>query len=132
MYKIVINCFIMILMFVLVIVFFGVMGFKKLSVVFFFKIDLFIVVVIMIYFGVSVEIIESKVIDKIEEVVMGIDGIKKVIFMSFKNVSIVVIEFELEKFNEEVLNDVMNKIFLVCFDDFNIKKSFINKFDIDS
>lgn len=132
MYKIVINCFIMILMFVLVIVFFGVMGFKKLSVVFFFKIDLFIVVVIMIYFGVSVEIIESKVIDKIEEVVMGIDGIKKVIFMSFKNVSIVVIEFELEKFNEEVLNDVMNKISLVCFDDFNIKKSFINKFDIDS
>lgn len=132
MYKIVINCFIMILMFVLVIVFFGVMGFKKLSVAFFFKIDLFIVVVIMIYFGVSVEIIESKVIDKIEEVVMGIDGIKKVIFMSFKNVSIVVIEFELEKFNEEVLNDVMNKISLVCFDDFNIKKSFINKFDIDS
>lgn len=86
----------------------------------------------MIYFGVSVEIIESKVIDKIEEVVMGIDGIKKVIFMSFKNVSIVVIEFELEKFNEEVLNDVVNKIFLVCFDDFNIKKLFINKFDIDS
>ncbi|MCQ2617228.1 efflux RND transporter permease subunit HefC [Helicobacter pylori] len=132
MYKTAINRPITTLMFALAIVFFGVMGFKKLSVALFPKIDLPTVVVTTTYPGASAEIIESKVTDKIEEAVMGIDGIKKVTSTSSKNVSIVVIEFELEKPNEEALNDVMNKISSVRFDDSNIKKPSINKFDTDS
>ncbi len=132
MYKTAINRPITTLMFALAIVFFGVMGFKKLSVALFPKIDLPTVVVTTTYPGASAEIIESKVTDKIEEAVMGIDGIKKVTSTSSKNVSIVVIEFELEKPNEEALNDVVNKISSVRFDDSNIKKPSINKFDTDS
>ncbi|GAA7090750.1 efflux RND transporter permease subunit HefC [Helicobacter pylori] len=132
MYKTAINRPITTLMFALAIVFFGVIGFKKLSVALFPKIDLPTVVVTTTYPGASAEIIESKVTDKIEEAVMGIDGIKKVTSTSSKNVSIVVIEFELEKPNEEALNDVVNKISSVRFDDSNIKKPSINKFDTDS
>ncbi len=132
MYKTAINRPITTLMFALAIVFFGTMGFKKLSVALFPKIDLPTVVVTTTYPGASAEIIESKVTDKIEEAVMGIDGIKKVTSTSSKNVSIVVIEFELEKPNEEALNDVVNKISSVRFDDSNIKKPSINKFDTDS
>ncbi|WP_187934688.1 efflux RND transporter permease subunit HefC [Helicobacter pylori] len=132
MYKTAINRPITTLMFAFAIIFFGVMGFKKLSVALFPKIDLPTVVVTTTYPGASAEIIESKVTDKIEEAVMGIDGIKKVTSTSSKNVSIVVIEFELEKPNEEALNDVVNKISSVRFDDSNIKKPSINKFDTDS
>ncbi|KAA6504553.1 efflux RND transporter permease subunit [Helicobacter pylori] len=132
MYKTAINRPITTLMFAFAIIFFGVMGFKKLSVALFPKIDLPTVVVTTTYPGASAEIIESKVTDKIEEAVMGIDGIKKVTSTSSKNVSIVVIEFELEKPNEEALNDVVNKISSVRFDDSSIKKPSINKFDTDS
>ncbi len=132
MYKTAINRPITTLMFAFAIIFFGVMGFKKLSVALFPKIDIPTVVVTTTYPGASAEIIESKVTDKIEEAVMGIDGIKKVTSTSSKNVSIVVIEFELEKPNEEALNDVVNKISSVRFDDSNIKKPSINKFDTDS
>ncbi len=132
MYKTAINRPITTLMFAFAIIFFGVMGFKKLSVALFPNIDIPTVVVTTTYPGASAEIIESKVTDKIEEAVMGIDGIKKVTSTSSKNVSIVVIEFELEKPNEEALNDVVNKISSVRFDDSNIQKPSINKFDTNS
>ncbi len=132
MYKTAINRPITTLMFALAIVFFGTMGFKKLSVALFPKIDIPTVVVATTYPGASAEIIESKVTDKIEESVMGIDGVKKVTSTSSKNASIVVIEFELEKPNEEALNDVVNKISSVRFDDPNIRKPSVNKFDSDS
>ncbi len=132
MYKTAINRPITTLMFAFAIIFFGVMGFKKLSVALFPNIDIPTVVVTTTYPGASAEIIESKVTDKIEEAVMGIDGIKKVTSTSSKNVSIVVIEFELEKPNEEALNDVVNKISSVRFGDSNIQKPSINKFDTNS
>ncbi|AFI05276.1 efflux RND transporter permease subunit [Helicobacter cetorum] len=129
MYKVAISRPITTLMFALAIVFFGTMGFKKLSVALFPNIDIPIVVVNTIYPGASAEIIESKVTDKIEEAVMGIDGIKKVTSNSARNVSSVAIEFELEKPNDEALNDVVNKISSVRFDDPNIQKPSIDKFD---
>ncbi len=132
MYKTAINRPITTLMFAFAIIFFGTMGFKKLSVALFPNIDIPTVVVTTTYPGASAEIIESKVTDKIEEAVMGIDGIKKVTSTSSKNVSIVVIEFELEKPNEEALNDVVNKISSVRFGDSNIQKPSINKFDTNS
>ncbi|CAK00128.1 efflux RND transporter permease subunit HefC [Helicobacter acinonychis] len=132
MYKTAINRPITTLMFAFAIIFFGVMGFKKLTVALFPKIDLPTVVVTTTYPGASAEIIESKVTDKIEESVMGIDGIKKITSTSARNVSVVVIEFELEKPNEEALNDVVNKISSVRFDDSSIQKPSVNKFDTDS
>ncbi|AFI04358.1 efflux RND transporter permease subunit [Helicobacter cetorum] len=132
MYKVAISRPITTLMFALAIIFFGTMGFKKLSVALFPNIDIPIVVVNTIYPGASAEIIESKVTDKIEEAVMGVDGIKKVTSNSARNVSSVAIEFELEKPKEEALNDIINKVSSVHFDDPNIQKPSIDKFDTNS
>ncbi len=116
-------------MFALVIVFFGTMGLKKISVALFPNIDFPIVVVKTIYPGASADIIESKVTDRIEEAVMGVDGIKKVTSNSARNVSIVVVEFELEKPISVGLNDIINKVSSVRFDDPSIHKPSIDKFD---
>lgn len=129
MYKFAITRPITTLMFALAIIFFGIMGLKKIPTALFPDIDFPIIMVSTSYPGASADVIESKVTDKIEEAVMGIDGIKKVTSNSARNISLVIIEFQLEKPIEEALNDVINKVSSVSFDDPNINQPSMDKFD---
>ncbi|PAF48005.1 acriflavin resistance protein [Helicobacter sp. 12S02634-8] len=129
MYKIAITRPITTLMFALAIVFFGVMALKKIPTALFPDIDFPIIMVSTSYPGASADVIESKVTDKIEEAVMGIDGIKKVTSNSARNISIVIIEFQLEKPIDEAMSDVINKVSSVSFDDPNINQPSMDKFD---
>ncbi|WP_104686810.1 efflux RND transporter permease subunit [Helicobacter felis] len=129
MYKFAIERPVTTLMFALMVVFFGTMALKKISVALFPNIDFPVVVVKTAYPGASADIVESKVTDKIEEAVMGVDGIKKVTSNSARNISIVVVEFVLEKPITTALNDIINKVSSVSFGDPNIRKPAIDKVD---
>ncbi|BEG56882.1 Acriflavine resistance protein AcrB [Helicobacter sp. NHP21005] len=129
MYKFAIQRPITTLMFACMIVFFGTMALKKISVALFPNIDFPIIVVKTAYPGASADIVESKVTDKIEEAVMSVDGIKKVTSNSARNVSIVVVEFVLEKPIMTALNDIINKVSSVSFNDPNIRRPSIDKVD---
>lgn len=116
MYKFAISRPITTLMFALSLVFFGLLALKKMPVSLFPDIDFPVVVVTTTYPGASPETIETKVTDKIEEAVMGIDGVDQVTSTSVRNVSVVVVKFKLEKPLDEAVNDVRDKVSSVQLD----------------
>ena len=118
-------------MFAFAILFFGFLGVKKMPTSLFPDIDFPVAVVITSYPGASAEIVETKVTDKIEEAVMGIDGIKKVTSSSARNVSMVIVQFELEKPLDSAVNDVRDKVGSLQLDS-GVKTPSINKFDSSS
>lgn len=129
MYKFAINRPISTLMFVLGVIFFGVLGFKKLPTALFPNIDFPIILVSTVYPGASPTTIESKVTDKIEEQVLGIDGLKQVTSMSVRNTSLVIVQFQLDKPMDQAVSDVINKVSSVTFTDADIRKPAIDKID---
>lgn len=131
MYKFAITRPVSTLMFALGILFFGFLGVIKMPTSLFPDIDFPVVMVSTTYPGASAEIIETKVTDKIEEAVMGIDGIKKVTSTSARNMSVVVVQFELEKPLDVAVNDVRDKVGSVQLDS-GVKTPTINKFDSSS
>ena len=131
MYKFAITRPITTLMFAFAILFFGFLGVKKMPTSLFPDIDFPVAVVITSYPGASAEIVETKVTDKIEEAVMGIDGIKKVTSSSARNVSMVIVQFELEKPLDSAVNDVRDKVGSLQLDS-GVKTPSINKFDSSS
>ena len=116
MYKFAINRPITTLMFALALIFFGLMSLKKMPISLFPDVDFPIVRIKTTYVGAGPETIETKVTDKIEEAVMGIDGVDKVTSTSVRNASIVVVKFKLEKPIDEAINDVRDKVSSIQFD----------------
>jgi len=110
MYKFAINRPITTLMLVMSLIVFGIMSFRSMPVALFPNIDFPIVTIQTAYPGADPESVESKVTDKIEEVVSGIDGIDKLISTSYDGLSVVTVQFELTKDIEEAANDVRDKI----------------------
>ncbi len=129
MYKFAINRPITTLMFALGIIFFGLLGLKKLPIALFPNIDFPIVLINTTYPGASPTTIESKVTDKIEEQVLGIDGLKNVTSTSVRNTSLVIVQFQLEKPMDQAVSDVINKVSSVTFTDPDIYKPAIDKLD---
>lgn len=110
MYKFAINRPISTLMWVLALIVFGLMSFQRMPVALFPNVDFPVVTVQTVYYGADPETVESKVTDKIEEAVSGIDGIDKLMSTSTEGMSIVTIQFELTKPLEEATNDVRDKV----------------------
>jgi hydrophobic/amphiphilic exporter-1 (mainly G- bacteria), HAE1 family len=110
MYKFAINRPITTLMMVLTLIVFGIMSFRSMPVALFPSIDFPIVTIQTAYPGADPESVESKVTDKIEEAVSGVDGIDKLISTSYEGLSVVTVQFELTKDIEEAANDVRDKI----------------------
>ncbi|TLD97576.1 AcrB/AcrD/AcrF family protein [Helicobacter jaachi] len=131
MYKFAITRPVTTLMFAFAILFFGFLGVFKMPTSLFPNVDFPIVVVITSYPGASAEIVETKVTDKIEEAIMGIDGIKRVTSNSVRNTSVVIVQFELEKPLDVAVNDVRDKVGSVQLDS-GVKTPSINKFDSSS
>jgi len=110
MYQFAINRPITILMAVLSLIIFGMMSYRSMPVNLFPNIDFPVVTVQTTYAGADPLTVESKVTDLIEEGVSGIDGIDKITSSSFEGLSLVVIQFELERDITEATNDVRDKI----------------------
>lgn len=110
MYKLAINRPITTLMGVLTFIVFGLMSYNSMPINLFPNVDFPIVTVQTTYNGADPSTVETKVTDKIEEAVSGVDGIDKLMSTSYEGFSAVTIQFELTKDLDEATNDVRDKI----------------------
>lgn len=110
MYKFAINRPITTLMGVLTFIIFGLMSYKTMPVNLFPNVDFPVVTIQTAYDGADAATVETKVTDKIEEAVSGIDGIDKLMSTSYEGFSVVTIQFELFKDLNEATNDVRDKM----------------------
>ncbi len=110
MYKFAINRPITTLMGVISFIVFGLMSYTTMPVNLFPNVDFPIVTIQTTYNGADASTVETKVTDKLEEAVSGIDGIDKLMSTSYEGFSAVTIQFELFKNIDEATNDVRDKI----------------------
>jgi len=126
MYKFAINRPITTLMGVLTFIVFGLMSYKTMPVNLFPNVDFPVVTIQTVYNGADASTVETKVTDKIEEVVSGIDGIDKLFSTSYDGFSVVTIQFELFKNLDVATNDVRDKIGTLILPD-GVEKSTVKK-----
>jgi len=89
---------------------FGVWGYQQLSVDMYPEVEFPIVTVTAIYPGADPETIESRVIDKLEEAISTVNGIKVMRSTSMENVGLVFVQFELERKADQAVQDVRDKV----------------------
>ncbi|MBR7118224.1 MAG: efflux RND transporter permease subunit [Helicobacteraceae bacterium] len=132
MYKIAISRPILTLVFALLLVFFGILALFRFPVALFPDIDFPIGMVMTTYPGANAEIIETKVTDKVEEALSGIDGVDKITSITAQNVSMVIVQFVLDKPKEEAMSDLRDKVGSINFGDPNIENPVVLKYDSSS
>ncbi|MDD2888213.1 MAG: efflux RND transporter permease subunit [Aliarcobacter sp.] len=110
MYKLAINRPITTLMGVLTFIVFGLMSYNTMPINLYPNVDFPIVTVQTTYNGADPSTVETKVTDKIEEAISGVDGIDKLMSTSYEGFSAVTIQFKLTKNLDEATNDVRDKI----------------------
>ena len=126
MYKFAINRPITTLMGVLCFIVFGLMSYKTMPVNLFPNVDFPVVTIQTAYNGADASTVETKVTDKIEEAVSGIDGIDKLMSNSYEGFSVVTIQFELFKDLDVATNDVRDKIGTITLPD-EVEKPTVKK-----
>ncbi len=94
----------------LIILLFGVIGYKFLGVREFPAIDPPVITVRTSYTGASAEVIESQITEPLEKVINGIDGIRTISSTSAQGVSSITVEFNLGANLESAANDVRDKV----------------------
>ncbi|WP_154224415.1 efflux RND transporter permease subunit [Marinicella rhabdoformis] len=110
MYKFAINRPITILMAVMALIIFGLKSYTTMPLALFPNVDFPIVTIETVYPGADAKTIESKITDKIEEAVSGINGIDKLNSTSYESLSYVIVQFDLDRDINEAANDVRDKI----------------------
>ncbi|QKF66688.1 RND family efflux system, inner membrane transporter, AcrB family [Arcobacter venerupis] len=110
MYKLAINRPITTLMGVLTFIVFGLMSYNTMPINLFPNVDFPVVTIETTYKGADPSTVETKVTDKIEEAVSGVDGIDKLMSTSYDGFSSVTVQFKLTKDLDEATNDVRDKI----------------------
>jgi multidrug efflux pump len=94
----------------LVILLFGVIGYKFLGVREFPAIDPPVITVRTSYTGASAEVVESQITEPLEKAINGIDGIRTISSSSAQGVSSITVEFNLNADLESAANDVRDKV----------------------
>ncbi|MGZ3866719.1 MAG: efflux RND transporter permease subunit [Bacteroidia bacterium] len=94
----------------LIILLFGVIGYKFLGVREFPAIDPPVITVRTSYTGASAEVIESQITEPLEKAINGIDGIRTISSTSAQGVSSITVEFNLSANLESAANDVRDKV----------------------
>jgi hydrophobic/amphiphilic exporter-1 (mainly G- bacteria), HAE1 family len=89
---------------------FGVWGYKQLSIDMFPEVELPICTVTAVYPGADPETIESRVVDKLEEAISAVSGIKTLRSTSMESVGLVFVQFELERKADQAVQDVRDKV----------------------
>ena len=89
---------------------FGIVAYPRIGVDLFPDVEFPIATVTAVYPGADPETVETKVIDKLEEAISSVDGIKVLRSSSLENVGQVVVQFELERVASEAVQDVRDKV----------------------
>ena len=89
---------------------FGVWGYKQLSIDMFPDVEFPICTVTATYPGADPETIESRVVDKLEEAISAVSGIKTLRSTSMESVGLVFVQFELERKADQAVQDVRDKV----------------------
>jgi len=129
MYKVAINRPITTLMYIITLMIFGWISFKNMPSALFPNIDFPMVTVQTIYPGAEAQTIESQVTDKIEEAISRIGGVDKIISTSSEGVSVIMVQFFLERDIDEATNDVRDKVSAVILPK-DAKNPRVSKLDI--
>jgi len=95
---------------VIALIIFGLKSYTTMPLALFPNVDFPIITIQTTYPGADAKTVESKITDKIEEAVSGINGIKKLNSTSYEGLSYVLVEFELSRDINESANDVRDKI----------------------
>lgn len=98
------------LMFALAILFFGYTQRQKMPETYLPNVDMPVVTIMTTYKNGSAEVIESKITDKVEEVISSISELESVSSNTSRGVSVVVAQFKLTKSIEDATNDVRDKV----------------------
>jgi HAE1 family hydrophobic/amphiphilic exporter-1 len=110
MYRFAINRPITTLMMIMTFIVFGLISYRTMPINLFPNVDFPVVSIQTPYYGADASTVETKVTDKLEEAVSGIDGIKKLKSTSYNSFSSIIIQFELSKDLDVATNDVRDKI----------------------
>ncbi|MGE4295270.1 MAG: efflux RND transporter permease subunit [Campylobacterales bacterium] len=110
MYKLAINRPIATLMFVLALVFFGIMSYNRMPASLFPDVEFPFVTIQTELPGADPASVESGVTDPIEEAVSTIEGVDQITSVSAEGVSFVFVQFVLERDTSEAANDVRDKV----------------------
>ncbi len=110
MYKFAINRPITILMAVMALIIFGLKSYTSMPLALFPNVDFPIITIQTVYPGADAKTVESKITDKVEEAVSGINGIDKLNSTSYEGLSYVIVQFDLDRNINEAANDVRDKI----------------------
>ncbi|MBS1646349.1 MAG: efflux RND transporter permease subunit [Bacteroidetes bacterium] len=94
----------------LIILLFGIIGYKFLGIREFPAIDPPVITVRTNYTGASAEVIESQITEPLEKAINGIDGIRTISSTSAQGVSSITVEFNLSADLESAANDVRDKV----------------------
>lgn len=89
---------------------FGIVAYPRLGVDLMPNVEFPFVTVTVVYPGADPETIESKVVDKLEEAVNTISGIRELRSTCLENVGFLVIQFELERSADQAVQDVRDKV----------------------
>ena len=95
---------------VIALIIFGMKSYTTMPLALFPNVDFPIVTIQTVYPGADAKTVESKITDKIEEAVSGINGIDKLNSTSYEGLSYVVVQFDLKRDINEAANDVRDKI----------------------
>ncbi|MBK6849759.1 MAG: efflux RND transporter permease subunit [Proteobacteria bacterium] len=89
---------------------FGLVAYPRIGIDLFPDVEFPVATITAIYPGADPETIETKVVDKLEEAVSSVNGIKVLRSTSLENAAQVVIQFELERRAAEATQDVRDKV----------------------
>tara|TARA_R110002153_G_scaffold2340_6_gene11505 strand:+ start:15238 stop:18231 length:2994 start_codon:yes stop_codon:yes gene_type:complete len=95
---------------VMALIIFGLKSYSSMPLALFPNVDFPIVTIQTAYPGADAKTVESKITDKIEEAVSGINGIDKLDSTSYEGLSYVIVRFDLKIDINEAANDVRDKI----------------------
>lgn len=131
-YEGVVKKLIMIFFCFFVVVIFGFFFLLKLFIDLYLDIDINMIMVMIVYFGVSVLDIENNVICLLENMLNVVSNLKYIIFCLFENMFLIILEFEYGNDIDVLINDVCDKLDMVSLQFLDDVENFIIfKFSID-
>lgn len=109
----------------------GLVAFPKIGVDLFPEVDFPVVTVTTVYPGADPEVVEDKVVDKLEEAINTLSGIEKLRSVSLESVGQVIIQFSLDTPVDQAAQDVRAKVSAILADlPADIEQPIVEKFDI--